>query len=331
MRPQHPESLRGSVLVYVVLVIMLLSVFATSVASQAAAAVDLSDRLLAQMRAAYLARAAVVYAARVVDLDATPASDGFTDLWSHHPSVFDRHPLAGGTFTVIGEERAGASRYGLSDEERRVPLNTAPAEVLARLVQVAGGLSDRQAAEVAAAIEDWRDEDSTQRMDGAEDFFYQSLQDGYDCKDGPFESVEELLLVKGVSPSLYQALEPHVTVYGSGHINLNTAGEIVLRALGLSEVGVAGVLTFRAGEDNELGTSDDRQLVSVAALGSELAPYVPAEDLARLTALASDKLLGVQAEAFRMTIQAESGDAASRITALCVIDRQGKVKLWAER
>jgi len=326
----HPDE-QGSVLLYVIVIVLLLSLFAASVSSQARASVDLSDRLMGQLRSAYLARAAVVYATRVLEQDPTPTSDGLAESWSNTPERFHRHPLAGGVFSIVGAESEGATRYGLDDEERRINLNTAPADVLARLAQVAGGLSEDQAAEVAAAIEDWRDEDSTQRTGGAEDFAYQSLQDGYDCKDGPFESVEELLLVRGVSPAPGRALEPHVTAYGSGRINLNTAGELILSALGVGEAGVAGVLTFRAGEDNKIGTSDDRQLISVSAVGSELAPYVPAEDLARLTALASDKLLGVQAEAFRMTIRAEQDDAASRIEVQCVIDRQGRIKLWSER
>lgn len=328
--PLVTSSRRGSVLLYVVWLVLLLSVFAVGIGSQAQVSLDLSERLFAQLRAGYLARSALQVAALVLSRDPTPSVDGLTESWSDRLELFDHHPLAGGWFSVTSQDWSGATRYGLSDEERRLNLNTAPADVLSRLAQVAGGLHEWDAIELAAAIEDWRDADDQERPDGAEDSYYHSLREAYDCKNGPFENLEELRLIRGVSMDLYQKLQPHLTVYGSGFLNLNTAGPTVLKALGLSESGVAGVLSFRSGEDGREGTSDDRQLVSLAALESDLKTYVPTVDMGRLLQLANDRQLATRSDAFRMLIWAEQGGPSSRMSALCVLDRQGVVTLWSE-
>src|SRR5262249_12987180 len=56
--------------------------------------------------------------------------------------------------------------------------------------------------EVANAILDWIDADDQLRTNGAEDEYYQTLQPPYHCKNAPLDSLEELLLVRGVTPEL---------------------------------------------------------------------------------------------------------------------------------
>lgn len=329
-RPQ--PSRRGSILLYVVWIIMLLSLFAAGVGSQALFALNLSDRLAKQLGAVYAARAAVPYAVKAIEHDPTPAIDGRHEVWSNDPALFRQHPVAGGSFTVTADVDGGQEpRYGLADEERKLNLNTAPLMALQALLMDPGGLRERDAEETAGAIVDWRDADTDEHAGGAENYYYETRNPGYDCKDAPFENAEELLLVKGVGPALYSRIEPFVTVYGSGRVNLNTASPTVLRALGLSPAGVAGLETFRAGNDSLEGTDDDLELESVAAVQSTLRGYVPAEDLARLTALAGEKLLSTSGEAFRMSIQAEAGGPLSRMRVVCVVDRTGEIKQWSEQ
>ena len=141
--------------------------------------------------------------------------------------------------------------------------------------------------------------------------------------------MEELLLVKGVTPELYRKVEPYLTVYGSGQLNLNTASPVALRALGLSKAGVDGLISYRSGEDDVERTPDDRRLSSIDSVETELEKYVPAEDRTRLIALT--KSLAVGSSAFRTTIRASSGEPARSVSANCVIDRRGLVKLWEER
>jgi len=101
---------------------------------------------------------------------------------------------------------------------------------------------------------DYNDEDS-ERPNGAENEYYMGLENPYSCKNGPMDSVEELLLIKGITPTLYfgdpeaeppQApLSEYLTVHGdwTGRVNVNTAREDTLFAL---EEGYGGAFSAAA-------------------------------------------------------------------------------------
>ena len=84
--------------------------------------------------------------------------------------------------------------FSVDDEGSKININTANRDTLMKLP---GMNSD-----IAEAIIDWRDTDEQAGAGGAESEYYQSLQPPYRCKNAPFETVEELLLVKGVTPDL---------------------------------------------------------------------------------------------------------------------------------
>ncbi len=77
--------------------------------------------------------------------------------------------------------------YGIVDEGSKLNLNTATQEMLQELP----GMTS----EFAAAIIDWRDEDSDVSENGAESESYVFLRHNYDCKNAFFESIFELQLV----------------------------------------------------------------------------------------------------------------------------------------
>jgi hypothetical protein len=98
-------------------------------------------------------------------------------------------------------ELAGV-RYGFEDESARVNVNTL---LLADKAQADGGRTLLMALpgmteDVADAILDWIDPDDEQREFGAEIDYYSGL--GYACKNGPLDTIEELLLVRGVTQQL---------------------------------------------------------------------------------------------------------------------------------
>src|SRR5207249_12115122 len=86
------------------------------------------------------------------------------------------------------------SPYGITDESAKLDINYASATMLMQLP----GMTD----DVAGAIVDWRDSDDTASASGAESQYYLSLSPPYTCKNAPFETVEELMLVRGVTPQL---------------------------------------------------------------------------------------------------------------------------------
>ncbi len=94
------------------------------------------------------------------------------------------------------------------------------------------------------AILDWIDLDESPRPGGVESEYYQSLESPYASKNGPMDSIEELLLIPGITPDAYFGdplndqlpLSDLLTVHGDrfGDINLNTSQWELLDALGLS-------------------------------------------------------------------------------------------------
>ena len=100
-------------------------------------------------------------------------------------------------------------------------------------------IADANAAEeLLDAIADWIDEDDEERHHGAESPYYQGLTPPYSCRNGPLPTVEELLLVKGMTTALlfgdaeHEGIANYITVLGdNGTVNLNTAPLPVLQAL----------------------------------------------------------------------------------------------------
>jgi hypothetical protein len=84
--------------------------------------------------------------------------------------------------------------FGITDESTKVNLNTAQADAL---MEIPGMTED-----VADAIVDWRSNPGQDSGQGAESDYYESLSDPYDAKNASFETVGELLLVKGITPDL---------------------------------------------------------------------------------------------------------------------------------
>lgn len=95
------------------------------------------------------------------------------------------------------------------------------------------------------AIIDWLDynDGDAEEPEGAESGFYQGLENPYSCKNGPMTSIEELLLIRGITPELYfgdpdqdppqEPLSEYLTVHGDwrGRVNVNTAKEDVIAAI----------------------------------------------------------------------------------------------------
>lgn len=83
------------------------------------------------------------------------------------------------------------------------------------------------------AILDWIDQDSETRYpNGAEDEYYTGLEVPYRAGNGPFVTLRELLLVRGVTIDVYNKLAPHLSILPQAtSINVNTAGADVLMAI----------------------------------------------------------------------------------------------------
>lgn len=130
---------------------------------------------------------------------------------------------------------AGAKvKIEIVDEQGKVDLNLADAALLTSLLRVLGS-EQGDAAQLAGAIVDWRDQDSlTQPSGGAEDADYAAAGRSYGAADAPLGSVAEVEQVLGMTPALYARLAPNVTVYsGRAQPDPTYASAEVLAAMGL--------------------------------------------------------------------------------------------------
>lgn len=121
------------------------------------------------------------------------------------------------------------------DENGKIDLNQSDMALLTEFLR-RFGIEQAQAAQLAAAIMDWRDPDSlTQPAGGGEDGDYSSAGLPYGAKDAEFESVAELEQVLGFTPELYAKVAPHLTVF-SGRVRPDPAfaSAEVLDAMGLN-------------------------------------------------------------------------------------------------
>lgn len=120
------------------------------------------------------------------------------------------------------------------DEGGKVDINQADANLLTQLMRVQG-VDAEVAQALAAAILDWRDADAlNQPQGGAEDPDYAAAGLSYGAKDAPFESVDELQQVLGMTSEIYDRLAPYVTIYtGRPMPDATYAPGPVLLAMGL--------------------------------------------------------------------------------------------------
>jgi general secretion pathway protein K len=131
---------------------------------------------------------------------------------------------------------------------------------------------DSEPTAIINSVKDWLDsgdDDATTGLSGAELEYYQSLEPPYGPKNGPLTDLNELMLIKGISPELFYGSEEKpgisqfMTVYGvagstdsfsyPGRININTAELPVLMALMPleSEDLVKGLVEFRQEAPNK--------------------------------------------------------------------------------
>lgn len=128
-------------------------------------------------------------------------SPGFTD-WQDEPRLFrEQFVFEDGSdrwyFTICSpavDDPLNELRYGLTDEAGKCNLNTAHATNLLHLPHLTPALT--------AALRDFIDPDDAARPDSAEQPYADGLSRIHAVRNGPLNTVEELLLVRGFTPAL---------------------------------------------------------------------------------------------------------------------------------
>jgi len=210
---------------------------------------------------------------------------------------------------ILGEEAAAASGSGagVGDSE------TLDADNIAlQLLMTLPGMDPS----IADAILDWIDTDSEARPMGCEDDHYLSLPSPYACPNGPLQSVEELLLVRGVTPQLLFGADAN----RNGVLDLDEQQRTMSSIETAGVLGWASFLTVHGGENNKTSAGDLRVNVNgedlellyeelLAALGDEsFASFIVAYRIAGESSLGdSEAILAATAGAGGDEVTAPAG------------------------
>jgi general secretion pathway protein K len=214
----------GFALLMVLWTLTLLAFIATVFGSNARTEVLLARNLVSNARAEALADAGVFRAAAGLSL--WPSEGGFKvdgQVYIWRPSSGD-----GGDVTDIDGAEV---RFTIRDEGGKIDLNQSNA-VLLRELFIVVGVDPDLAEELADAVVDFRDDDQEKEPHGAEAREYKQAGLAWGPKNGPFNFVDELIYVHGMSPEIYRRVAPMLTVWGTGETpHSYTAPPEVLQAL----------------------------------------------------------------------------------------------------
>jgi len=231
-----------------------------------------------RIQAHYLALAGIEKTRALLYLD---SQDRSRSQKNHTGSLYDdaqqfRDVAFGrGTFRVIRRGRpdeGGDIIYGVSDEESRLNVNTASAEELAQL--------QNMTPDVATAIVNWRGGDNSTAA--AETQYYTALQPPYQPRLGPYQTLRELLMVRGVTPDDLLGRDLHQ----NGLLAAAEGSDFAFPGAADSEdLGWAGILTVdstvqnlnAAGENRvNIQTADEGTLTTVRGITPQIASAVVA-------------------------------------------------------
>lgn len=254
-RPGRRQSERGIILFTALWTLSLLSLMAVGLMM-----VSRTDRLLSRNALAAV-RADLAADAGIARAIAAIAARNPNDPW----------PIDGTARTL--EIDGFQVQVAIQDELGRIDINQA-SEALLNNLFIALGVPRQTATALADAIADWRDADDLKRLNGAEAAQYTAAEFSYGPRNAPFETLEELRLVSGVTEEIFEKARPHLTIYSQRpQVNASTANLPIRAAL-------AGVTQAQAGVSTSITTAQLNNLsgqafsVSAETAGSGNLPNV---------------------------------------------------------
>jgi len=260
----------GSALIVTLWVLGILSAFVATLAFEAHVEARITSYYRKRVKADHLARSGLEVArmlmvrSQSIAADSEPEGD---DRWFEDA----KHLKDGASVTV--EEKAGDGRLVLTivSERARRNVNLLRTEKEWEGILKVGQIPEEMWPGLIDPALDWTDADNTPRPgDGAEtEDHYANLDPPLCARNGPFDTVGELLLVKGFTPPILYggALDPGgsggdgvavsgigdlLTVYGGEQINVNAATRRVLMTIpGVDEIVAGAIEEERSGYEGK--------------------------------------------------------------------------------
>jgi general secretion pathway protein K len=338
---QKISDSKASVLIFSLWVLMMLTVFVSAIGLKVRQRIMLASTLEERSRFHHTAEAAVKLAIAFLRQEMVSDPLGATATAKaaryNNPEIFKELKIEDGTASV-GHEIGFANGqpvnvYGLVDEERKVNINTADRNVLSKLIGLVSHLSEAEIYLVVESIIDWREIGHSQLLGSSSDAYYEGLPQPYAKKNAPFELVQELMLVQGMDEELYKALEPYITIYGDGLVNVNTAPLTVLMALGLEEPLAQKLIAARAGQDEVEASADDHVFINPYDVTRDLQNLIKLEkeEVVQVDFLNASALIGTSSYYYRINAIGRLGDQRQPLRIDCVYNsRNNIIEYWRE-
>jgi general secretion pathway protein K len=287
-RPSKPRRQQGVALVIAMLVFALATTMVVAMSSEFTLFLKRGGNMfIAQQGFAYL-RGGEELAGLALQQDLQDDQknqeirDDLSEIWAQQvpPYALDEGGWLVGTLEDLDGRFNLNSVAGKAPEGKRY---TAAQEQFIRLLQIPEEprMSEQDAVLVTESLMDWLDPDSDPRDSGAEDDYYADMSPSYRAANNRLYTVSELRLVANMTPAMYTAIAPYVSVWGPGtSINVHTASIVVLRTI--NTAGDLSPLSLAEGESllelrEELGfESLQAMLDSPTFTNHEIAPALQA-------------------------------------------------------
>ena len=234
----------GSALLAVLWLSAALSAIAFTVASTVRAETERTSTEVDSLRAYYLASGAIDRAILYIQWGPAYRNPDGTPKYFQNPM-----PILQFNFPT------GAATAEIIPETSKLSVNSARPNEMLGLLQALGAPPD-QAATVVQGILDWRSASPGGSFTQF-DQYYLSLAPSFRARHASFQEIEELLLIRGVTPDLFYGsytndgqgrLVPHaglrdcLSVYGAtGSLDANTVQPAVMQAIGI-DPGIASAI-----------------------------------------------------------------------------------------
>ena len=234
------RSEKGTALILVILMVSIIVAVTIELNAASRSEVYEAANFRDRVKTLYIAKSGFNAAAAILLRD-NLSYDSLNEIWAKTEAL---SPYSAQLF-----EGEGACSLSIEDESGKIPVhkivsggafNAQYREIFERFLSLPEfGLSPDKVAAIINAVKDWIDADEeVTGKEGAESAYYRTLSTPYSAKNDRLDSLDELLLVKEITPEIFFGSEGRpgirnfLTVYGeSGKININTAPRMVLRAL----------------------------------------------------------------------------------------------------
>jgi general secretion pathway protein K len=323
---------KGMVLIFSLVMVAVLSTLTINLSTKMNQEISLLQNSVDELKAEALAQAGINYGIAILKMDEDLQVDWLGEDWAELKElIFEEATVEIGIEDECG--KINLNYLGVRSEEEKVLR-------IEQMLELCDNIGLEYA--IVPAIIDWIDADDEVTVlssvngedEGAENDYYTELPFPYPCKNAPFDTIEELLMVKGISKENYygeEGLGNFVTVFTNGKININTASKEVLQSTLR-----ASISSSKEESAEEVEMIDDTVIDGIIDWRinepfyelSSLEEFFSKDTVEKISGA---RLFDVKSSIFTITSKAKVGKIEKKITAL--VERAYpyiKVRFWKE-